>query len=119
MKKMKKKIKAAKSSTERRGERIVMNDKSGLYKPNMCCCAKLAEGMPKWVSPDLYYKMCEGLKGYNKYMANVICDNLLIFVMGGGRCLTNIAHVDGLLLALYDEIYDYAVEYSKKLELPF
>jgi len=116
---MNKKIKAAKGNTNRKELRFVMNDKSRLYKPNMCCCARLAVGLPKWVSPDIYYRMCEGLKGYNKYMANVICDNLLIFVMGGGRWLTNIAHVDGLLLALYDEIFDYAVEHGKKLEPTF
>lgn len=110
---------AAASSTQTRELRLVMNDQSRRFIPNPHCSITLVEVIPDWVPPHLYYKLVDALRGHCKGMAQLMTDNLIAFLSGGGRFLTGVQHVDEQLLQLYHEIYDYAHEHGYKLEALF
>ena len=117
---MRKNLTTAADSSNRKSElRIVLNDQSGRYAPNVECCAMLAEALPLWMPAHLFFKVTDSLRGYSKGMATVMTENIIGFVSGTGRHLTGINHVDELLRALYRDIYDYAQLNGHKLEIVF
>ena len=111
----KKKNAANQGSNKTRALNIVTNDQTGRFRLHPDCCAKLAEGLPLWVPPELFFQLTDGLRGYRKGLANVLVENILVFSTGGGRRLTGFPHVDSHLLALYNSIYQYAQMHGKKL----
>lgn len=117
---MNKKVTLAATSNERERElKVVLDDQTGRYLPNMHCCAILAEAMPDWMPPRIFFHMADALRGHSKNMAMLMTQNLIGFMSGCGRRLTGIAHVDDQLLGLYKEIYEFAYFYDKKLESLF
>ena len=111
---------AWKNGSKRESEqRIVMNDQSGRYAPNVACCAMLAEALPLWMPAHLFFKVTDALRGYSKGMATVMTECVIGFVSGTGRRLTGIGHVDDQLLTLYRDIHDYALLNGHKLEIVF
>ena len=116
MNKDKKTFAVREGSNEKRELKIVMNDETSRYKLHPECCARLAEGLPLWVPPELFFEMVEALRGWRKGLANVLVENILVFSTGGGRRVTGLPHVDGVLLELYRHIYNYAVINGHELE---
>lgn len=111
---------SAAAGSKRESElRIVMNDQSGRYAPNVECCAMLAEALPLWMPAHMFFKVTDALRGYSKGMATVMTECVIGFVSGTGRHLTGISHVDDQLLALYRDIHDYALLNGQKLEVVF
>ena len=109
---------AAMSSAER-DLRIEFVDQTNRYMLHPVCCARLAEGLPLWVPPELFFEVTDGLRGFRKGLANVMVDNILMFCTGNGRYLTGLPHVDNVLLELYRHIYNYAMVNGYKLEPMF
>ena len=107
---------AAFGSNETRELMIVTNDQTSRFRLHPECCARLAEGLPLWVPPELFFLLTDGLRGYRKGLANVMVENIVAFCTGGGRRLTGFPHVDSQLLALYDSIRHYAQLHGEKLE---
>ena len=98
---------------------IVFNYQTSRYRVHPECCARLAEGLPLWVPPELFFELVDGLRGFRKGLVNVMVENLLVFCTGGGRTLTGLPHVDGVLLELYRHVYNYAVIHDQKMEAIF
>ena len=112
----KKKNAANQGSNETRELNIVTNDQTGCYRLHPDCCARLAEGLPLWVPPELFFQLTDGLRGYRKGLVNVLVENIIVFCTGGGRRLTGFLHVDSHLMVLYDSIRRYAEMHGEKLE---
>ena len=111
---------AAPSSTKKKELRIVMNDQTKRFVPNPHCVALLANVLPDWVPPQLYFRMVDSLTGHSKGMATIMTENLIKFMAGCGRYLTGIQHIDNQLLSLYKEIDEYAEEHNQNLDnVPF
>lgn len=116
MKKNKKTTAANQSSNQTRELNIVMNDQTSRYKLHPECCARLADGLPLWVPPEIFFEVTDGLRGFRKGLANVMVENILMFCTGSGRHLTGLPHVDNVLLELYRHIGSFAVINGYKLE---
>lgn len=87
--------------------RLVTNDKSGLFPPNMECIARLADALPLGVPAWLFFRITDALRGHSKGMARLMTTNIILFCIGSGRHLTGITHVDDQLLALYRDLYNF------------
>ena len=105
---MKKFLKSAATCSKReRVLRLVTNDKSGLFPPNMECIARLADALPLGVPAWLFFRITDALRGHSKGMARLMTTNIILFCIGSGRHLTGITHVDDQLLALYRDLYNF------------
>lgn len=110
-------MKCAASGSNRTSElRLVLNDQTSRYKVHPECTARLVEGMPLWMPPELFFEMVDGLRGWRKGLAEVMVTNLLVFCTGGGRRLTGLPHVDGVLMELYRRIDTFASVNGMTLE---
>ena len=106
-------------SKQERELRMVMNDKSGWFPPNVDCVARLADALPLWVPAWLFFRITDALRGHSKGMARLMTTNIILFCIGSGRHMTGIPHVDDQLLALYRDLYDFAQEHDYELECIF
>ncbi len=113
------KTSAATRSKRKSVLRLVTNDKSGLFPPNMECIARLADDLPLWVPVWLFFRITDALRGHSKGMARLMTTNIILFCIGSGRHLTGVSHVDDQLLALYLDLYDYAQEHDYELKCIF
>ena len=107
---------AVSNSNQTRELNIVMNDQTNRYMLHPECCARLVEGLPLWVPPELFFEVTDGLRGFRKGLANVMVDNILMFCTGNGRYLTGLPHVDNVLMELYRHIENFALINGYKLE---
>lgn len=51
----------------------------------------------------LFYKVCNGLRGFDSHMQNVIVEALAMYYTGEAYTITSIEHINELLVNLYRE----------------
>lgn len=52
---------------------------------------------------NLFYKVCNCLRGFDPHMQNVIVEALALYYTGEAYTITSIEHVNELLISLYRE----------------
>ena len=59
---------------------------------------------------NLFYKVCNCLRGFDAHLQGVIVEALALYYSGEAHTITSIEHVNKLLISLYCEINELLVE---------
>ena len=86
------------------------------FETDSFSAALLANTIPEWGSPELYFEVTDSLRGFTEDMALIIADDIVDCWCGLGLHFTGYQHIDDLLGHLYSKILACAFRKGIKLE---
>ena len=86
------------------------------FEPDEFSVSLLAMTKPEWVPSEIFFEVCDSLRGFTENMALIIADDVIDCWSGLGLHYTGFQHIDDLLGHLYSKILACAFRTGIKLE---